>query len=123
MSRFLNTKPVTSEGLHKFLSFTLAPVIQTMDDAVGIAMVFYGSLVDDRLKMPYFILSSLEISVWKCYDFVFHCFCGYRRSAGSFLQNNCLVIFRGKNGSFTFCARDKFMSTRKLALVIQNTLN
>ena len=34
MSRFLNTKPVTSEGLHKFLSFTLAPVIQMMDDAI-----------------------------------------------------------------------------------------
>ena len=74
MSRFLNTKPVTSEGWLKFLSFTLAPVIQTMDDAIrrinismlesaiGIAMVFYGSLVDYRPQMPYFILSSLEFS-------------------------------------------------------------
>ena len=92
-----------------------------LESAVGIAMVFYGSLVDYRLKMPYFILSSLEFSEWKRYDFVFHCFCGYRRSAGSFCKiTACLVIFRGKNGSFTFCPRDKFMSTRKLDLVIQN---
>ena len=33
-----------------------------------------------------------------------------------------IVIFRGKNGSFTFCARDKFVATQKLARVLQITL-
>ena len=33
-----------------------------LESAIGIAMVFYGSLVDHRLEMPYFILSSLKFS-------------------------------------------------------------
>ena len=33
-----------------------------LESAIGIAMVFYGSLVDHHLEMPYFILSSLEFS-------------------------------------------------------------
>ena len=73
-----------------------------LESAVGIAMVFYGSLVDYRLKMPYFILSSLEISVWKCYDFVFHCFCGYRRSAGSFCKITVWLSFEERMDRLLF---------------------
>jgi len=31
-------------------------------------------------------------------------------------------MFHGKNGSFTFCTRDKFVSTQTLARVLQTTL-
>ena len=78
------------------------------------------------------ILNSLMTPV-KSLRF-YHRVCGYPRSATcwhhtqvmncSFFssKNNLLVIFHGKNGSFTFCPRDKFVSTQKLARVLQTTL-
>ena len=38
-------------------------------------------------------------------------------------KKNWIVIFHGKNGTFSFCARDKFVSTKKLVpRVLQTTL-
>ena len=95
-----------------------------LESAIGIAMVVYAvhwSIMVSKCLIHYFKLVIFK-SVFRSVTIFLSLF--LRRSEiGDQLvpfPNRKMVIFRGKNGSFTFCARDKYMSTRKLDLVIQN---